>query len=162
MAQRTEPRSFCDQIIYAAECILEAGRDTLEHCGREYPERHYVTVGVPAVDCQQFTVSLIQAYTGTPGDQSGMPTACDGPASAIFNVQLVRCIPTPNLKQRETVSIEAETDSARGLFTDASALLRLSNFLPFDFDRSTISDVTVGEPQGGFVGINLNIVVGLN
>lgn len=161
MPDRPNPYTYSDTIAYAAECIIEAGRDALQQCDLDFPDRAYVAYGQPVHDCQQFTVSLLQAYVGTPGDQAVGPQACDGPASAVFSVQLVRCTPRVDMKTKRVLSPEEQTEASLGYYRDAAALLRIADFMPMQYDRATIADVSIGEPQGQFIPIILNLVVGL-
>jgi len=137
--------------------VLESVAQSLRDLELTVPDRQYITVGTPVADCEQLTVSLVQLYNGLPGAQQSSPTRCDGPLTAVLSVQLLRSTPTVDSKGRPptaaTLQVAGET-----LVTDAWALL-LSACRCDEYGLGYIADVAPVEPQGGYAGATMNLVV---
>jgi hypothetical protein len=162
MADRPEPYTWADQISYAAESVLDAAKEALFTHNRVVPAVVYATEGTPVHDGEQLTISLVQSYYGQPGDQAEQPSLCNGIISAVFQLELVRCVASSyNLKTKTGGTVEEKHESALELYKDASTLIRTPNYLPHNFDRTTMADITIGTLQGGYIPITMNVIVGL-
>lgn len=118
----------------AATRLLTAATATLT----TPPARRYVTVGIPAWDCEQLVVFLERSFTGQPGSEVNYSSPqCPIRLSAAFGIELVRCAPevsedgTPTSAasmDADALTFMAEMDSLwRGLNDQARALARDEN-----------------------------------
>ena len=138
MADRPEPYTWADQISYAAESVLDAAKEALFTHNRVVPAVVYATEGTPVHDGEQLIIS------------------------AVFQLELVRCVASSyNLKTKTGGTVEEKHESALELYKDASTLIRTPNYLPHNFDRTTMADITIGTLQGGYIPITMNVIVGL-
>jgi len=137
------------------------------------PERRYVTFGDPGSvpwDCEQLVVSLAGIGFG-PAQDSAPPVTPRGgtPASilsvrhAVFNVALVRCIPTPTGRSATPPDLAALQAAGERFMTDAGMLsqalvrwaARTYKNLPNDGAASVqLGVIEPGEASGGFVGLS--------
>ena len=117
------------------------------------PARRYWTVGQTAIDCEQLTVTLIQAYLGPPGDEASQPQRCNVPRTAVVLITVAREIPTVSINGRPPTA-ESITDAAQIAAVDAYVLLQsLDLFDQWDetgFGLGVIGTVDTPPPQGGF------------
>ncbi len=137
------------------DAILERVVTGFERAGVSLPERRYWRTGTPPADCEQVVVTFRQAYYGPPGDEAAMPQQCDGPRSAVVEVRITRCVPTPK-GTRQTAPEAADIQAAADLqVVDAWLLL---DFAP-DLESwngaapgglGVIGTVDAGEAQGAF------------
>jgi hypothetical protein len=149
-----------DAISYNMDKALQAAVDSLTAAGQDVPDRRYKTFGQTVWDCEQLTITMIQAYLGDPGDQAVGPQMCDGPRSGVFQMELVRCVPSGyNAKTKTAPNPEQFNEKTEGWARDAWALLDVPRYLA-DY-HTAIADVSITEPQGGFLAIVLNLVVQL-
>lgn len=144
--------------------VLRAVESTYASANVPLPERRYWLMEAPAVDCEQVTVSFIQAYIGPPGDQASLPQPCDAIKTAVLQIQVHRCIPTANAKGK-TPSPEAIIVASERLAIDAYLLLDSASALemwdPIGPGLGVIATVEVTEPQGGFQGVILNLTLAI-
>ena len=76
-------KEMLDGVLYRVETTFQSYNVSL-------PSRRYWTMGLPAIDCEQVTVSLVQMYLGAPGAQVSSPQRCNVPRSATLNVSIAR------------------------------------------------------------------------
>ena len=99
-------------IAIVGHAILDAVVDGYAAKGRDLPSRRYLTLGTPAVDCEQLVVSFQQIYLGVPGDEASSPQQCGGPSTGVFVVQLSRKVPVgtdsgpPSKEKIDSASVE--------------------------------------------------------
>jgi hypothetical protein len=114
--------------------------------------------------CEQISISIEQLYSGLPGDQAQQAVRCNAPQSAVFAVELVRCLPSSMPKGRST-PIPAQTDAAQQ--TEAALSLMHDMQILIDagmqacqsqWTQSGIVDVTTVAPDGGFQTIIMNVI----
>lgn len=152
-----------DKTAWLMDTIMNCVEETFAGYGIELPALRYLTFATPSHDCEQVTVSMIQAYLGPPGDQAAGPQPCSGPRSGIFQVEIVRCITDgveKNLRARNgstAPDVDKISAYARLRTKDAWALLEVPNH--FSDYNGAIADVSVTEPQGKFQAVVLNLVV---
>lgn len=132
----------------------------------DLPSLRYITAGArPAHLCEQLTVSFEQAYSGLPGDQAQTAVQCNSPQSAVFSVELVRCVPTGTQRGRSTPIPVAEdgaeqTQSALKRMHDAQILMDGGmKAFKSQWSQSGIADVSVGAPEGGFQSVVLSVIL---
>lgn len=123
------------------------------------PARRYVTIGTPVNDDEQLVVSYVQHYQGVPGDEADGPQPCHVPQSAVFTVNLVRCIPTEDARNRPPTAADIQAAS-EALMVDAYVLGNvLVNTDPAGF--GTIVTCEVGNISGGLATIVAQTVLGI-
>lgn len=137
------------------------------------PERRYVAFGDPSSvpwDCEQLVISLAGVGFGPAQDaappvtpRAGTPASIMSVRHAVFNIALVRCIPTPSGRNATGPSV-AELQAAGDRFmTDAGmlsqALVRWASRtyknLPNDGASSVqLGVIEPGEASGGHVALS--------
>ena len=157
-----DPLVRVTRIDWVFDRILQSVEETFAGYGIELPTLRYKTLGAVVHDCEQVTVSLIQAYIGPPGDQAAGPQPCHGPRTGVFQVEIVRCVTdgsSQNLKQRSSTAPdpEAANEYAASRALDLWALLDVPDFMP-DYN-GVIADVSVTDEEGKFQAAVLNLVV---
>lgn len=152
-------------LVVHANGILEAVQMVYEQENVDLPARQFITVGGPgdtAWDCEQLSVSIEQIYNGLPGQQGQAPTTCNEPKTALAIVQLVRCIPIPATAGRGNMVPVAPSDiieSGERFMVDAW-LMMIAGQLFGDSQSflGSMSDVTIGPPQGGYQAVSMTLI----
>ena len=127
------------------------------------PSRRYWTLGSPAVDCEQVTVSMIQMYLGSPGDEATSPRRCNDPRSVTLLVQVTREVPTVGQNGRAP-SADAIQEGAEISAYDAWILLDSAAELDRwetngGFGLGVIATVETNAPEGGFQVVTMTITL---
>lgn len=137
------------------------------------PERRYVAAGDPGSqvwDCEQLVVSLAGVGFGPAQDsappvtpRAGSPASVMSVRHVVFNIALVRCIPSPTGRGNVPPTVDALQEAGDRYMTDAGilsqALVRWaartrSEVLPNDGASSVqLGVIEPGEASGGFVGM---------
>lgn len=151
-----------DRTAWVMDSIMNSVEESFEVHGIDLPPLRYLTFAQPAHDCEQVTVTMIQMYLGTPGEQAENPQPCNGATTGVFQVEVVRCVDdgvTQNLRRGGSTAPDSETISeyARLRTRDAWALLKVPQHLA-DYNQA-IADVAVTEAQGKYQAVILNLVV---
>lgn len=140
--------------------VLATVVSTYEAYNVPLPTRRYWTMGRPAEDCAQVTVSFMQQYLGAPGDQANAPQRCEGPRSAVLNISITRDYPIGENAQpvRPDRIMEAGEWSAVDVTVLSDSLKQ--------FDRwgesrgpGVIATINVSDPEGGLQTVNLNLTL---
>src|SRR5437879_710280 len=59
------------------------------------PDRRYIWIGSPAVDCEQLVISYNRIYTGTPGQEANDVTYLPVVQRVVeMRIEVHRCVPT--------------------------------------------------------------------
>jgi hypothetical protein len=127
------------------------------------PGRRYWTLGSPSVDCEQVTVSMLQMYLGSPGDEATAPRRCNDPRSVTLLVQVAREIPTVGINGRAPAA-DAIQDGAEISAYDAWILLDSAAELDRwetngGFGLGVIATVETNAPEGGFQVVTMTITL---
>lgn len=141
------------------------------------PERRYVHAGDPSSvpwDCEQLTVALSGIGFGPAEDAAPTTPRAGGPANvlsvrhAVFDLALVRCIPTPSGRNATPPSV-AELQAAGDRFMRDAGLLsqalvrwgtRTRGLLVNDGASSVgLGVIEPGDASGGFVAITGSALV---
>jgi hypothetical protein len=145
--------------------VLDAVAGGFEQAGVPLPERRFYSAGTPAIDCECLVVVLRQVYIGPPGDEAARPQRCDGPRTAMLEVQLHRCVPQPKgprATKPKDVTIDEYSEQRA---VDAWLLLDLAPMLdqwegPFaPGGPGVIATVDAGEVQGDYQAMVLNLTI---
>lgn len=152
--------------------IYQLGQDLLaavvDHFTDEtidLPERRYVTIGAPAIDCEQVVVSVSQFFSGLPGAAYVGPLVPGVTSSVEFAVSVVRCVATPDDRGNPPTVEDLATD-AQALLADADTLRAAMFIAKKDGVFDNCNDIVIAEttavgPEGGFGGWSQLIRVGL-
>lgn len=137
------------------------------------PTRRYVAAGDPGSqvwDCEQLVVSLAGVGFGPAQDaappvtpRAGSPAGVMTVRHVVFNIALVRCIPSPTGRTNTPPSVDALQEAGDRYMTDAGllsqALVRWASrtrasVLPNDGASSVqLGVIEPGEASGNFVGM---------
>jgi hypothetical protein len=144
--------------------VLERVQTVFQSYNVNLPSRQYWTVGTPVIDCEQVVVSFIQMYLGSPGDEAQQPQRCNVPRSAVLAVSIARQIPVVGMNGRppSPKTIELASESAT---IDAYVLMDcVKEFDMWDntgYGLGVIATVDVGEAQGGFQTVNMQLTMAI-
>lgn len=147
-----------DSIANTMDTVLARVVATFDVAQVDLPSRRYIWFGPTVVDCEQVTVSLLQHYLGSPGDEASAPQPCHGPRSIVLSVQVVRCTPT----MTKTGAAPRATDMAtyaRSRARDTYILMEAGLKTCDVWGVGAIADVSPGAVQGGYQSIILNLTV---
>jgi hypothetical protein len=140
-------------IVTLLDGVLSRTVSTFESYSVPIPARRYYTVGQTAVDCEQLTVTLLQAYLGAPGDQASTPQRCNVPRSAVVLITIAREVPVVSINGRPPTATNIQ-DASKITAIDAWVLLQaIDSFDQWDetgFGLGVIGTVDTPPPQGGF------------
>lgn len=148
------------------ETIMERIVAGYENLGVSLPDRRYLGLATPAVDCEQLVVVFRQAYYGPPGDEASEPQRCDGIRTAVIEVQLWRCIPVPKGGRQTAPSATTLQEGLKPLLGDAWLLLDLAP----DTESwngagpggiGVIATVEATEAQGAYQGVVLTLTMAI-
>ena len=144
------------------QSVLNAVITTYTSYTMPLPGRRYYTLGSPAIDCEQVTVSMLQMYIGTPGDEATSPRRCNDPRSVTLLVQVSREVPTVGQNGRPP-SGDSIQDGAEISAYDAWILLdsarTLDQWDPANFGLGVIATVEANSPEGGFQTVTMTITM---
>lgn len=155
---------------YADE-LLAAVVDAFSTASVDLPSRQYVHAGAIAHDCDQMVVSLRRIVPGDvgvtlTGDTSGQINANLGTVdvrTAVFDVQLLRCVPSADSQSPDPATLDAEADAR---IVDAQTLVsgivtaRTRGYLA-DCDRVAVGTCEAEGPQGGVAGWTVDVHIAL-
>lgn len=144
-------------VVNLMQHVLDSIVSVYDQAGVTLPGRRYWTMGTPAADDEQLTVSLAQLIVGPPGDSGAVPQRCEGPRSATVQVQILRCIPTTGVRNA-TPSAAAIQAASEAMAVDAWLLLDSATAIDA-WGLGVIATVSAGEAQGGFQGPMLTLTL---
>jgi hypothetical protein len=129
------------------------------------PGRRYYTFGVPAVDCEQVVVSMIQMYIGTPGDEANEPRRCNDPRSATLNISISRAVPITQANGAAPLADDIQ-DAAYVCALDSWVLMESVNDLDTWGEQGfpglgVIATLDANQPEGGFTTTRLTITMAI-
>jgi len=146
-------------IITMLERVLATVISVYDEKGVPLPSRQYWTMGRAPEDCAQVTVSLIQVYLGTPGDQASTPQHCNQVRTAVLNVAVTRDFPVG--ENGKAVGVDRIMEASKWGAIDSMVLSSSLN----DFDMwedgyqglGVIATIATNDPQGGVQTTNMNL-----
>jgi len=151
-------------IVDFMDNVLQRIIDTFESANVPLPARQYWTVGQGALDCEQLVLALIQIYLGPPGDQASSPQRCNMPRTAVMTVTVAREITVIGQNGRPP-SADKISQAAQISAIDAYTLMQAINLLDV-WDEGgpgpgVIATADIGEPQGGFQTVSLQLTMAI-
>lgn len=150
-----------DAVGQLLQLVLDAVVTTFAQANEPLPARQYVTTGMAAVDCDQVTVAGTQLYYGVPGGDPNQPQKCDGPRTCVMTIQIFRksaCNGGP----RGTLAPTPEAMTADAMQTSRDGWLLLDsagNINTGTLNTFYIGDVNLLQPEGEYVGVQLNLTI---
>jgi hypothetical protein len=148
-------KEMLDGVLYRVEATFQSYNVSL-------PSRRYWTMGRPAIDCEQVTVSLVQMYLGAPGAQVSSPQRCNVPRSATLNVSISREIPVVGANGRPPTADKIEQAGALAAI-DAWVMMQSINQLDqwddTGYGVGVIATLDTPEPEGGFQTVTMQITM---
>lgn len=140
--------------------VLDRVRSVFQSYNVNLPARQYWTVGTPVIDCEQAVVSFIQMYLGAPTRLSNRNVATS--SSAVLSISIARQIPIvgQNGRPPSPAAIERASET-----TAIDAYVLMDCVREFDMWDTTgyglgvIATVDVGEAQGGFQTVNMQLTM---
>lgn len=142
--------------------VLARVEATFQSYNVSLPSRRYWTMGRPAIDCEQVTVSLVQMYLGAPGAQVSLPQRCNVPRSATLNVSISRETPVVGANGRPP---SADKIEQAGMWTAIDAWVLMQSINQLDqwdetgYGVGVIATLDTPEPEGGFQTVTLQITM---
>lgn len=125
------------------------------------PAKQFWTMGQPAQDCEQLSVSFVQAYLGAPGDEASTPQRCETTRTVVLSISVGRCIPVG--ANGKPASAEKMMEFSQ--FQAVDAWLLIDNLQQYntwgDYSQGpgVIATVDVPDPQGGYQAVNLTLTL---
>jgi hypothetical protein len=127
------------------------------------PSRRYWTLGNPAIDCEQVTVSMLQMYLGSPGDEATLPRRCNDPRSVTLLVQVAREVPTVGVNGRAPASDDIQNAAVISAY---DAWILLDSAAELDrwetsggYGLGVIATVETSAPEGGFQVVTMTLTL---
>lgn len=156
---------FPDSIAIIGRALLRRVECLYSHYGVDLPDRRVWAAGEVPFDCNQLIVSLESLSEGLVGTESQIPSPCNVPVNATFNVTVVRCFPVDAKGgPTKTDVLAAAADAAA---RDAYLLMKLSGCLDMygadtgDMTRlggmGTEASVAIANAQGGVQAVTLQL-----
>lgn len=151
--------------------VLDIIKEVFATNGVALPTREYITIGDTrdtAHDADQLTIALQRIYPGTPGtgSLSIVERNClPGQLTAVFQIELVRCIPAATTVGRSNIPkipTAEEIDSmGKTQMIDYWLLYRAAQDMskddPFLGRTKTVFDIESGGPKGNFQAIQMQV-----
>ena len=148
-----------ESVLLKAQSVLDAVVAAFAQQEVELPDRRFIHVGQAAHDQEQVVVSFEQMYIGTPGDQAQVPQKCDAQWTAVFSVQITRCVPGLG-RAGAAPTVEDLTENAKKMMRDAAILFDAGLHAVDDWS-GILADISVTDPQGKMQSVVMNLICGL-
>jgi hypothetical protein len=153
------------RLVELLQGVLERVESVFVSHGVPLPPRRYWTVGVPAVDCEQLTVSFVDGYLGAPGDQAALPLRCNVPRSVNMSIEISRPVPVVG-QNGSTPTAQVIQDASRIALVDSWVLLTAINLLDvWDTDLGAfggpgvIATVQISGVEGGYMVTSMRVTM---
>ena len=128
------------------------------------PARRYWTVGQSSIDCEQLTVTLVQTYLGSPGNEISEPRRCTSLKTAVILVTIAREIPTVSINGRPPTASAIE-EAAQISAIDTWVLLQSLDLLDMweegGYGVGILGTVETPPPEGGFQLVVLQLTIAI-
>lgn len=152
----TATRAF--DVMNSVMAVLVAAYEELEV---DPPDRRYLWVGLPAVDCEQLVLCYRRIYTGVPGSESSDMAYCTPQRVLEMRVEVHRCVPVPG-EGGEPPSTEEMGAASTQLLKDAWVVRRATEQFPAAVGQlhNVVAQEAI-DAQGGFAGFSQTMGVGI-
>lgn len=141
--------------------VLDTTVDIFESANMELPTKQFWTMGAPSQDTEQVTVSFVQGYLGTPGDEASTPQNCNTTRTVMLAISITRCIPIgvngkpPKAEKLQEFAQQQAVDA--WLLIDNLQQYNTWGGLPNG--PGVIATLDVPEPKGGLQAVNLSLTL---
>jgi hypothetical protein len=142
------------------EAVLSKVEDTFTSYNVPMPTRRYWTMGTPAIDCEQLSVSFIQMYLGLPGDQASQPQRCTQPRTAVLSIAVSRQIPVVGNNGKAPTGEKIQEGSeiaAVDCYLFMELMRKLDQWEENEYGMGVIATVEAGNPEGGFETVRMQV-----
>ena len=142
------------------DAVLARVVEVYEEYNVDLPSRRFWTMGEPAIDCEQLSVSFIQMYLGLPGDQASQPQRCTQPRTAVLSIAVSRQIPVVgnNGKAPSGEKIQEGSEiAAVDCYLFMELIRRLDQWEDGEYGMGVIATVEAGNPEGGYETVRMQV-----
>ena len=142
------------------DAVLAKVIATYEEYHIDLPSRRFWTMGEPAIDCEQLSVSFIQMYLGLPGDQASQPQRCTQPRTAVLSIAVSRQIPTVGNNGQAPTGEKIQEGSeiaAVDCYLFMELIRKLDQWEENEYGMGVIATVEAGNPEGGFETVRMQV-----
>lgn len=142
------------------DAVLARVVDVYEEYNVDLPSRRFWTMGEPAIDCEQLSVSFIQMYLGLPGDQASQPQRCTQPRTAVLSIAVSRQIPVVGNNGKAPTGEKIQEGSeiaAVDCYLFMELIRRLDQWEDGEYGMGVIATVEAGNPEGGYETVRMQV-----
>jgi hypothetical protein len=142
------------------DAVLARVIDVYEEYNVDLPSRRFWTMGEPAIDCEQLSVSFIQMYLGLPGDQASQPQRCTQPRTAVLSIAVSRQIPVVGNNGKAPTGEKIQEGSeiaAVDCYLFMELIRRLDQWEDGEYGMGVIATVEAGNPEGGYETVRMQV-----
>lgn len=142
------------------DAVLTRVIDVYEEYNVDLPSRRFWTMGEPAIDCEQLSVSFIQMYLGLPGDQASQPQRCTQPRTAVLSIAVSRQIPVVGNNGKAPTGEKIQEGSeiaAVDCYLFMELIRRLDQWEDGEYGMGVIATVEAGNPEGGYETVRMQV-----
>lgn len=125
------------------------------------PDRQYVWIGNPAVDCEQLVISYNRIYTGVPAQEEAGPLYVPVVQRVLeMKIEVHRCVPVID-EGGDPPDPAAMQAAAQTIVQDAWIVRRALELYPSGDLLKTVGQEEQIEAQGGFAGFSIIFGLGI-
>ena len=142
------------------DAVLAKVIDTYEDYNIDLPSRRFWTMGEPAIDCEQLSVSFIQMYLGLPGDQASQPQRVTQPRTAVLSIAVSRQIPVVGNNGKAPTGEKIQEGSeiaAVDCYLFMELMRKLDHWEENEYGMGVIATVEAGNPEGGYETVRMQV-----
>jgi hypothetical protein len=142
------------------DAVLARVIEVYEEYNVDLPSRRFWTMGEPAIDCEQLSVSFIQMYLGLPGDQASQPQRCTQPRTAVLSIAVSRQIPVVGNNGKAPTGEKIQEGSeiaAVDCYLFMELIRRLDQWEDGEYGMGVIATVEAGNPEGGYETVRMQV-----
>ena len=142
------------------DAVLAKVIDTYEDYNIDLPSRRFWTMGEPAIDCEQLSVSFIQMYLGLPGDQASQPQRVTQPRTAVLSIAVSRQIPVVGNNGKAPTGEKIQEGSeiaAVDCYLFMELMRKLDQWEENEYGMGVIATVEAGNPEGGYETVRMQV-----
>lgn len=124
------------------------------------PDRRYVWIGTPAVDCEQLVISYNRIYTGIPAQEANEPLYLPVAQRVVeMRIEVHRCVPVLDEQATPPDPVVMQA-AAQTIIEDAWVVRRALENYPTDLLKAVGQEEQI-EAQGGFAGFSILFGLGI-
>jgi hypothetical protein len=142
------------------DAVLARVVEVYEEYNVDLPSRRFWSMGEPAIDCEQLSVSFVQMYLGLPGDQASQPQRCTQPRTAVLSIAVSRQIPVVGNNGKAPTGEKIQEGSeiaAVDCYLFMELIRRLDQWEDGEYGMGVIATVEAGNPEGGYETVRMQV-----